>query len=257
MKQRVISAIIMIAICTPFIILGGKYFKVFASILSCICLYELLKYQKNIPLVMQVGSYICLGLILFRNELNFSLEYLLSIIMLFYMISLVFIKNNKYCYKHVFLLIGIVCFLGISFDSIIKVRNNSLDQLVYLLLISIGTDSFALIIGKKFGKKKLAPLISPKKTIEGFIGGCLIGSIIASTFCIIRLKLFHKIFFIIILTAILSVIGQAGDLVKSSIKRTVGIKDFSNLIPGHGGLIDRLDSIIFISIAFILIINLF
>ena len=256
MKQRVVSSCIMLIICVPFIILGGIYFKIFASILSCMCLFELLKYQKNIPKIMNISSFIFLILILFKNELKISLENVLLLLILFYMFSLIFLKNTKYNYKHTFLLIGLIIFIGLAFNSIIEIRMKSLDELIYLLLISIGTDSFALILGKKFGKNKLAPSISPNKTIEGLIGGSLVGTLIASLFYIIKINIYHKIFITLIFTFVLSIIGQLGDLVKSSIKRTIDIKDFSNLIPGHGGILDRLDSLIFISITYILFIKL-
>ena len=248
----------MVMICTPFIILGGIYFKIFSFIIAVMSLYELLKYQKNIPLIIQIISYLFLGLLLFSKDLKISLEYSLLIIIFIYMLTIIFIKDNKkYCYKHAFLLIGIICFLGIVFSLIIDIRMRSLAELIYLVLIATGTDSFALLIGNRFGKKKLAPSISPNKTIEGSIGGSLVGTIIGTIYCLLRVNVFHKVYIIIILTFILSVVGQLGDLVKSSIKRTIGIKDFSDLIPGHGGVLDRLDSLMFISILYTIIINLF
>ena len=108
-----------------------------------------------------------------------------------------------------------------------------------------------------FGRHKLAPLISPNKTIEGLIGGTLIGTLGGVIFYVLIIKDFQNIFMLILLTLFLSIIGQLGDLVKSSIKRNAGIKDFSNLIPGHGGILDRFDSIIFISLTYIVIVNLF
>ena len=129
--------------------------------------------------------------------------------------------------------------------------------MIYLFLITILTDTFALFIGKSFGKHKLAPLISPNKTIEGAVGGSVVATILASLFYIFVVKDYSSIIIVIVLTFVLSLVGQLGDLIKSSIKRHAGIKDFSNLIPGHGGILDRLDSIIFVMMAYILISNLF
>ena len=106
------------------------------------------------------------------------------------------------------------------------------------------------------GKNKLAPSISPHKTIEGFIGGALMGTFVATTFYFTVIDSNISLVILILTTAFLSVIGQLGDLVFSSIKRTYGVKDFSNLIPGHGGILDRLDSIIFVILAFILVMGL-
>ena len=121
----------------------------------------------------------------------------------------------------------------------------------YALIAAWGTDVFAYVIGKTFklGKHKFSK-ISPNKSIEGCIAG-LIGAIILSliyTICINSYFSFEISYIkVIIITFILSIVGQFGDFAASSIKRFVDIKDFSNLIPGHGGLLDRIDSLIFIA----------
>ena len=114
-----------------------------------------------------------------------------------------------------------------------------------------------MFTGKLFGKHKLAPNISPNKTIEGSLGGSLVGTIVASIFYILVIQDYASVLSIIGLTFCLTIIGQLGDLIKSSIKRYENIKDFSNLIPGHGGILDRLDSIIFVMMTYILIMGLF
>ena len=119
------------------------------------------------------------------------------------------------------------------------------------------TDTFALLIGSKFGKRKLAPKISPNKTVEGLIGGVGVGTIIASIFYIFIIKDIKNILFVFILTLFLSLIGELGDLIKSTIKRYENVKDFSDLIPGHGGIMDRVDSLIFVVLMYTLIINIF
>ena len=119
----------------------------------------------------------------------------------------------------------------------------------FVIIAAWGTDIFAYIIGKKLGKHKFSK-ISPNKSIEGCIGGTLGAIIIALiyTFCINAcLKMNINYLFITVITLLLSVVGQLGDFSASSIKRYVGIKDFSNLLPGHGGMLDRIDSLIFIA----------
>ena len=120
----------------------------------------------------------------------------------------------------------------------------------YVLTTSWGTDVFAYIFGRRIGKHKFSK-ISPKKSIEGCIAGT-IGAVILSliyTFCINKFMgfLIAPYLHIVVASVILSVIGQFGDFAASSIKRFNEIKDFSNLIPGHGGLLDRVDSLIFIA----------
>ena len=119
------------------------------------------------------------------------------------------------------------------------------------------TDTFALFGGKLFGKHKLCPNISPKKTIEGSIVGLIFGTIIPVIFLSLTCTLNINLFYLIVITLFLSIIGQLGDLFFSSIKRSFCVKDFSNLIPGHGGILDRLDSLIFINITYILFMSIF
>ena len=118
------------------------------------------------------------------------------------------------------------------------------------------TDTFALFTGMLIGKHKLAPSISPKKTIEGAVGGSLMGTIFASAFYVTVINSSIPMVFIILVTALLTVVGQVGDLAFSAIKRYYGQKDFSNLIPGHGGILDRFDSIVFVTMAFVILVGI-
>ena len=263
MKERFLSAVCMLIIIVPIIILGSWPFYIFTLILGMIATYELLNLNKKLPNVVKIITYLFIILIILSNIngkdflISFDLKSLIFLLLVY--LSLLVLVNNQesYNYKNAFYLIGIVLFIGISFNNFIHIRNIGMNLLIYLLLITVGTDSFALFIGKSFGKHKLAPLISPNKTIEGAVGGSVVATILASLFYIFVVKDYSSIIIVIVLTFILSVVGQLGDLIKSSIKRHAGIKDFSNLIPGHGGILDRLDSIIFVMMAYILISNLF
>ncbi|MBF1054203.1 MAG: phosphatidate cytidylyltransferase, partial [Parvimonas sp.] len=108
-----------------------------------------------------------------------------------------------------------------------------------------GTDTFAYLFGMIFGKHKLYPSISPKKTVEGSIGGIIGSLLLLILFNIFVLK--YNFTFIIVSGILLSIVAQIGDLFASKIKREIGIKDFSNIIKGHGGFLDRFDSIIFVT----------
>jgi len=114
-----------------------------------------------------------------------------------------------------------------------------------ILIIIWSNDTFAYLIGKNFGKRKLFEKISPKKTIEGFVGGMVFGTISALIIAYTTSSL--SIFNWMVLSIIISIFGTIGDLVASKFKREANIKDSSNLIPGHGGFLDRLDSLIFVS----------
>ena len=108
--------------------------------------------------------------------------------------------------------------------------------------------------GTFFGKHKLAPLISPKKTWEGSILGTILATILGSIYYFLVIRT-GNIFSIILLTLLLSIMGQLGDLFFSKLKRENGIKDFSDLIPGHGGILDRFDSMIFATLVYLIFIQ--
>jgi phosphatidate cytidylyltransferase len=116
---------------------------------------------------------------------------------------------------------------------------------LFVLVLAFAGDTAALYIGKYFGKNKLIALVSPGKTVEGTIAlvlGSVIACLIFSYFCLPEISLVH----IFILAFVGSIIGQLGDLCESAIKRNYGQKDASSLLPGHGGLLDRMDCLIFI-----------
>ena len=265
MKKRILSAIIMILIFVPLLFIGGVPFTILLTLLALASMYELItirEKKKKIPMLIKVISYL---LVIFssiltynQNIFSYTMSYqLVSFIVLIFLLPILLkSKSMDYDINDALYLVGSLLFINIAFNLILVVRNYSLNYLIYLLLITVITDTFALITGMYIGKNKLAPSISPHKTIEGFIGGALMGTFVATTFYFTVIDSNISLVILILTTAFLSVIGQLGDLVFSSIKRTYGVKDFSNLIPGHGGILDRLDSIIFVILAFILVMGL-
>ena len=137
----------------------------------------------------------------------------------------------------------------ILFLPIIYGMNNGKINILYVFIIAWGTDTFAYLVGKRLGKHKFSE-VSPKKSIEGCISG-IIGAIILSLIYtyIVNTYMGMNISYINItlIAFILSIISQIGDFSASCIKRYVDIKDYGNLIPGHGGMLDRIDSVIFIA----------
>lgn len=256
MKKRIISAIIMLAAFIPILWLGDIYYQILCGLLGMVALWELLNLQKNIPIIMQIISYLgCLFLIIYdagkylflgsNGPLIFILAFLI------YAISVI-INNNieQYSYKDGLYLMGITMLIGLFFNSMIALRVMGLEVTIYCFLISIMTDTFALFGGKLFGKHKLST-ISPNKTIEGSVIGSLFGTIVGVLYY--HFAIGHENFLLLIaITLLLTILGQIGDLFFSSIKRNHGIKDFSNLIPGHGGILDRLDNILFVILGFLL-----
>ncbi len=264
MKTRIISAIVALLIFIPIFIKGGMLFDVAVFVLAVLGLKEFLevkKSKKEMPFFIEFISYISLGLIIFFNSSN---NYLLSVdyrmvaglFLTFLIPTVLYHDRSLYSINDAFYLIGGVFFLGVSFSLFTLLRNEGMEILLYLLLISIFTDTFAYFVGMLIGKNKLLEDISPKKTIEGMIGGTVLSVIIASNFYYTVIDSSLPLYIIIFMTTFLSIIGQFGDLVFSAIKRYYGKKDFSNIMPGHGGILDRLDSIVFVALGFMFFISL-
>lgn len=255
MKQRVISAVIAFIIVIPLIILGGIPFKIGVSIISLIGLYEFIKCESKenkYPDYIKILSYILMFLFVFTN---YSIVIKILFCILILGIPIIFISKDKYNIESFLHLFSNIVILGVVFSYLIKIRNNDINLFIYLFLITVFTDTFAYVGGKIFGKHKLLPSVSPNKTIEGSVIGTIIGTIIPSIFYIYMVDPGMNIILSIMVTLVLSIIGQLGDLFFSSIKRYYNVKDFSNIMPGHGGILDRLDSIIFVIIGYILLIN--
>lgn len=137
-----------------------------------------------------------------------------------------------------------VLYVGYFSFHIILIDQTAYPTLIWLVILTaFGTDIFAYFTGYFFGKHKLSPSISPKKTIEGAVGG-VVGSVILSVTFILIVQA-NLIFHGLVMGILGSVISQFGDLTASIIKRKIGIKDYGNLIPGHGGVLDRFDSVLF------------
>lgn len=253
MKQRLVSALVVIIILIPPLIVGGIYFKTVLSIISIMAIHEVIKLRDNIPLFIRILSYV---LVCTMITLDISIIVKILITVFSFMILLPFFDRNNYNVEDATYIISFIILIGLVFYYVCTIRVNDINVLIYLLIISILTDTVAYIIGKPFGKHKIIEKVSKEKSVEGTVSGVLAGTIIPSIFYIYFINPGANIGLTLLMTFILSVIGQVGDWVFSSIKRHYDIKDFSNIMPGHGGILDRFDSTIFIVVAYIIIINL-
>lgn len=252
MKTRLLSALVALIIFIPLIIIGDTYFKIGLSVVGLLAMKELMDVKRNVVSTIRILTYI-LALVLIL--VNVSLAIKIFIIILMYFSLLIFFDSNKYNIEIGSYLCMFLIFIVSVFTYLYKIRMSNINTLIYLLLISTCTDTFAFFGGNLFGKRKLIPRISPNKTVEGALIGLAFGTIIPSIFYLYMVLPGADIFSVILLTLILSAIGQMGDLIFSSIKRYFKVKDFSNIMPGHGGVLDRLDSLIFITISYIVLIN--
>ena len=141
--------------------------------------------------------------------------------------------------------LGII-YIGFCGAHLILLRNEpgGLYWLLWLTGITVGSDSFAYYVGRMLGKRKLCPAVSPGKTVAGFVGG-LVGSVTVSVFLARFLFVDHDPVVMGMAAAVLSCVGVLGDLCESMIKRAMSVKDSGSILPGHGGILDRIDSLLF------------
>ncbi|MCX7903653.1 MAG: phosphatidate cytidylyltransferase [Caloramator sp.] len=251
MNTRVISAIVAIPILIFFTIVGGNIFKVGVMALTAIALFEYISAYKrtNNKVITPVIILIyCLNFIFVFLDYTFELN--LSIIIFATLLSMaVPIFDKKYNVMSSALTVIGILYIIVFFDTLIQIRNSNFgSKFIWLTyIVPWACDTFAYYTGRYFGKHKLCPDVSPKKTIEGSIGGIL-GSIVGSIiWLILNRETNISILSILFLAIIGGVISQIGDLSASLIKRHVGIKDYGNIMPGHGGVLDRFDSILFVA----------
>ena len=255
MKKRVITAVIAIGLFIPVLFfLPTIVLTVVCGLLMAVGAWELLYATKSCPkhpfLYLSCAAAFAVPLTLSRPDspmwpfLTVSALYMMAI----FACAVFDHETIKYDMLGKGFLAAIV--LPLCFSSFVRIRNGESGALLVLMpWITVWVcDSFALFTGMAFGKHKLAPYVSPKKTIEGSVGG-LIFAVIA---CVVYVLVMNNCFSMemAIWPAVLygivgSTAGQIGDLSLSVIKRGAGIKDYGNLFPGHGGVWDRFDSILF------------
>lgn len=250
--KRLISGIVLVLLSILIIGKGGILLWFTTLVLSLIGLYELYKALKIEGKITSYLGYACTIiyylLILYNIEEYIMLLFIstLLIFLSFYVFTFPEFKTEQI--STVFF--GIL-YVGVLFGYIYKVRiYQDGEYLVWLIILSSwGSDTCAYVTGMLLGKHKAFPKLSPKKSIEGCIGGVVGSTLLGILYAIIlgskMVSLENPIFSVACACFIGSIISQIGDLAASAIKRNHDIKDFGNLIPGHGGVLDRFDSVLF------------
>ena len=254
--KRISSALLGFPLVLVILIIGNKYVVDIAlSIIAIMSMHEYFNaMEKEVKPIRWVGYLSCLSIAVlpFVSEEILKIGAILAIptIMLLMFFQVV-VTNMKTTVKDMLYTFFGICYVVLFLLFLALVNNMDQGKFIiwYLIFAAWGTDVFAFFTGILIGKHKFSK-VSPKKTVEGCIGGT-IGAIILMLLYTYVLNTYFNIqysyIFIGIVALILSIIGQIGDFAASSIKRYVGIKDYSNLIPGHGGMLDRIDSLIFIA----------
>lgn len=254
MKTRIISSIIALPILMIPLILGGAYLQVALILVSLIGMFEFYRAYKIDSLPMKFLGYIG-AVSLYAMIIWEKAEYLQEFFGIFVLILLIGYVFNypKYDLKDIMLILVGFFYVAYLLSYILLVREDITygPWLIWLIfIVAFGSDTCAYFIGVKFGKNKLAKHLSPKKSIEGSIGGIVGAMLLSVIYGVIlyqtgRITDSAKIIPFFFIGGIGSILSQIGDLAASAMKRQNKIKDFGTIMPGHGGVLDRLDSIIF------------
>lgn len=248
MKTRILSGLIMAPLLV-FLYLGGYPLMVACFAIGIVGMYEFYKGFHAVgskPNII-VGCLFTLalyGFYIFKGipDTRFFMLWLVLLIMAGF-ISCLYKFEERTLYDGMATVIGVIYVVFFSFHVVLLDATPHKILVWVVVLAAFGSDIVAYFVGSAVGEKKLCPNLSPKKTLEGSIGGVVGGTL----FCGLFYYFFAFPYFIdaIIVGMFASIISQFGDLCASAFKRKMGIKDYGNLIPGHGGILDRFDSVLF------------
>ncbi|MBQ9156687.1 MAG: phosphatidate cytidylyltransferase [Eubacterium sp.] len=251
-KQRLISGIILVILAVITLYFGGTLTLIVTAAISLIGMFELMRVIRMERTGLAVIAYS--GAILYYLVLWLDLEHYilpLALLVLILLFSVYVFTFPRYKIDQVTMAFFSLFYVTLMLSCIYRVRimENGGYMIVLVFLSAWGNDTLAYCAGRLFGKHKMSPILSPKKTIEGAVGGIVGAGLLGALYGLISQRFIAVDVNLIPLFALVCAVGGAisiiGDLGASAIKRNYDIKDYSNLIPGHGGILDRFDSIIF------------
>lgn len=252
LKTRVITAIVALAIFIPLILIGHLPLTIAAIALAIVAMSEILIMKKMfLTSFAAIMSYLGVAIVTVPQSWLTWLPDHFNRLTTFYLIVILIllhtvVHKGRFSFDDAGVLILGMLYIGMGFNAFIQARAVSFATLLYGMLIVWLTDSGAYIFGRQFGKHKLAPRVSPNKTIEGSV----LGTIFATVVLAIYLLFFHvgydNYYMMVLATLLLSIFGQFGDLIESALKRYYGVKDSGKILPGHGGILDRFDSMLMV-----------
>ena len=257
--KRILTTVIGLPIVVLALSYANKYIvDVAMTVVAIIAMHEYINCvkEKNVKVVKWI-SYLSTILIAFAHIIpSFIIGYWYCVIpiLLCVLFAHVIITDMKITFEDItYTFLGICYIVGtIIFFALVYGYSGEISGKLFIwfvIVTSWGTDIFAYIFGMRFGRIRLSH-VSPKKSVEGCVGGTLAAVVLSILLALVFNKFFGTEFSFIIIGAValvLSLVGQLGDFSASAIKRFFGVKDFSNLFPGHGGMIDRIDSVMFIA----------
>ena len=274
MKTRVITAVVAVGLIFPFFwwseSLGrtdarSYLFPGLFALVTLFAVWELLhcvglnkNYFISVPLYLTALAFPILARVLENSDLFVRIFWLTALVETVYLFGVIVFRFGKIDMGKI-ALVGMTSFYVIgAFSAMVLLRDMEMGKYIYLIPFIFGwvTDTFAYFCGRLFGRHKLIPTVSPKKTVEGAIGGIVFCALATWLYGFIVSKCFEVSpnYLALILTGLaVSVVSMIGDLVMSAIKREYGIKDYGKLLPGHGGILDRFDSSIAVTVLLVVV----
>lgn len=258
MLVRVISAIVALCILVPVVIFSNTgALPIAAAIVCCICLYEMLgclKLRRNpfvaVPFYL-VGAFAPLAMRYMTDRKLLLACYCACVAVLaLVMLTVSVFSKRKIPTTQTASMFLTGCYIIAAFAAIVFIRDSGIHgQILLVMMFAVPwvTDTFAYLFGRKLGKHKLIPEVSPKKSVEGSIAGiigCTLYVVIYAFVCTKIWDVSCNYAVLTVLGIVLSIVGQIGDLAMSVIKREYNIKDYGKIMPGHGGALDRFDSVL-------------
>lgn len=260
--SRIITALVLLPLVIAFILLGGPYLLLLLSIVTFICFWEIAQALSIHRLALvTVFSLVFLALPMMLFGLHFPAPILFFLPFSLFFIWVLFAKKigrNEYEKLCVFIVFSLYVLMAISSIYLLQTDTASLSRregmgLIFLACIATwANDSFAYFSGRFFGRHKLMPSVSAKKTWEGFFGGGICSIAICAFFTFLVVRGFFNDYLLIswkdfiALSLVANILSPLGDLIESRFKRFYEIKDSSNILPGHGGILDRIDGLLLV-----------
>lgn len=254
MKERIIWGAIAAAIFIPLLVIGNLPFQLFAGLLAMLGVSEMLRMKRleffsfEGILAMLAAFVLTVPMTNYLSFLPIDANFACYGFIVFLILAGTVFNSERYSFEDAAFPIAASLYVGIGFQNLVNARLVGVDKVLFALFIVWATDMGAYFVGRKIGKRKLLPQVSPNKTIEGSLGGIASAVVVALVFMLIDRSVYapHALLTMLLFVMLFSLFAQFGDLVESAIKRHFAVKDSGKLIPGHGGILDRFDSIIFV-----------
>ncbi len=270
MLTRILTAVVAVAIMIPILYYSATpVFTVFLCFISAIAVYEMLgvlgtrkKWFVSVPMMLAGICFPAYARHGGGTDRFFRFVFLISLVIIIWNLSCATFSRGRISLESVALTATMTIYITFGISSIALLRDMENGKYVYLLafLLPWMSDTFAYFIGVLFGKHKLIPDVSPKKSVEGCIAGIIGSGLSAVVYGVIVNGIYHinathlELFAV---GMIVSVLAQIGDLIASVIKRRFNVKDYGKILPGHGGIMDRFDSILLAAPALYFALDLF